>query len=121
MPSEPAPSFIAALDGLTARVRAFRVFKMGRLSDILAKASNAQAGLETAVEADVNKYVDRVQEIHKKREAVFLKKHTELDGTVTDLAQFETELDAFGKNDHSGDGKNSGNAYAGVNDATTSK
>ena len=87
---------------------------MGRLSDILAKASNAQAGLETAVEADVNKYVDRVEQIHKKRETVFLKKHAELDGTVTDLAQFETELEAFGKNDHSDDGKN-GNAYAGVN------
>lgn len=87
---------------------------MGRLSSILAKASNAQAGLETAVEADVNKYVDRVEQIHKKREAVFHKKHSELDGTATDLAQFETELDAFGKNDHSGDGAN-GNAYTGVN------
>jgi hypothetical protein len=90
---------------------------MGRLSDILAKASNAQAGLETAVEADVNKYVDRVEQIHKKREDVFLKKHSELDGTVTDLAQFETELDAFGKNDHSGAGAN-GNAYVGVNGKT---
>ena len=87
---------------------------MGRLSDILAKAADARVGLETAVETDVNKYVDRVEEIHKKREAVFLKKHSELDGTVTDLAQFETELDAFGKNDRSGDGAN-GNAYAGVN------
>lgn len=80
---------------------------MGRLADILAKASNAQAGLETAVEADVNKYVDRVEQIHKKREDVFLKKHGELDSTVTDLAQFETDLDAFGKNDHSRDGETS--------------
>jgi hypothetical protein len=93
---------------------------MGRLSDILAKASNAQAGLETAVETDVNKYVERVEQIHKKREDVFHKKHAELDGTVTDLAQFETELDDFRKNDRSGAGTN-GNAYVGVNDATTSK
>jgi hypothetical protein len=88
---------------------------MGRLSDILVKASNAQAGLETAVEADVNKYVDRVESIHKRREDIFFKKHVELDGTVNDLAQFETELDAFGKNDRGGAGKNSGSAYEGAN------
>jgi hypothetical protein len=86
---------------------------MGRLSDILAKASDAQAGLETAVEADVSKYVERVEQIHKKREAVFLKKHVGLDGAVTDLSQFDEELDAFGKNDHSRDGETSkdGDAY----------
>ena len=91
---------------------------MGRLSDTLKKAADAKAGLETAVEADVAKYVDRVQSIHKRREDVFLKKHGELDLDVTDLAEFEKELDAFGKNDRSGaggsSGDQSGDAYVGT-------
>lgn len=80
---------------------------MGRLSDILAKASDAQVGLETAVEQDVEKYVERVREIHKKRERVFFQKHVGLDEHMGDLSHFETELDTFGKNDRSRDGENS--------------
>ncbi len=93
---------------------------MGRLADKLAKASDAIAGVEIAVEKDVDALIERTKEVHKKREAVFLKKHMALDGQVTDLAEFEKDLDAFGKNDHSGAGGNSGNAYAGTT-ATTSR
>lgn len=90
---------------------------MGRLSDTLKKAADAKAGLETAVELDVAGYIDRVDQVHKRREAVFLKKHSELDLDVTDLAEFEKDLEDFGKNDHSGAGGSSGepNAYRGTN------
>lgn len=92
---------------------------MGRLSDTLKKAVDAKAGLETAVEQDVAKYIDRVGQVHKRREDVFLKKHGELDLDVTDLVEFDRELDAFGKNDHSSAGEISGNssgdAYVGTN------
>jgi hypothetical protein len=127
MPSEPALSlvvrpsgrapYVITLERLTALIRAARVLRMGRLADTLKKAADARTGLETAIEADVTKYVDRVREVHKRRESVFMAKHSDLDLAVTDLAEFEKDLDDFGKNDHSGDG---GSAYAGTT-ATTSK
>lgn len=93
---------------------------MGRLADTLKKATDAKLGLETAVEADVAKYVDRVGQVHKRREDVFMKKHGELDLDVTDLAEFENDLEDFAKNDRSNDGEtsarqNSGDAYVGTN------
>lgn len=122
MPSSPVPVVIIrppgrrpyaiALDRLTAQVRAARVLRMGKLAAILAKASDARAGLETALENDVAGYIDRVNGAHKRREGVFLKKHAELDADVSDLAEFEKDLSEFdGKNDHSGAGNN-GDAYA---------
>lgn len=85
---------------------------MGRLSKILARATDAQAGLETAVEKDVEKYVQRVQEVHLIRERTFLEKHSGLDGHVTDLAEFKDDLEEFGKNEHSG--SKDGDAYVGT-------
>jgi hypothetical protein len=122
MPSEPAPlvvirppgaePYTLTLDQLTAHVRAARVLRMGRLSKILAKATDAQVGLEMAVERDVQKYVERVQEVHSIRERTFLDKHFELDGHVTDLSEFKEDLEAFGKNEHSG--SKDGDAYTGT-------
>lgn len=127
MPSKPVlsfvlrppgrPPYVVTLDRLTAHVRAARTLRMGRLADTLKKAADARVGLETAVETDVARYVDRVAEVHKRRESVFMAKHGELDLAVSDLAEFERELDDFGKNDHSGAG---GSAYAGTT-ADTSK
>jgi hypothetical protein len=108
------------LDRLTAHVRAARKLKtMGRLADTLKKASDAKAGLETAVEADVTGYIDRVAQVHKRRQTVFMAKHGELDLDVTDLAEFEADLEDFAKNDRSSDGATSenktGDAYVGTN------
>lgn len=90
---------------------------MGRLADTLKKAADAKAGLETAVEVDVAKYVERVDQVHRRREDVFMKKHGELDLDVTDLAEFERDLEDFAKNDRSDAGGSSGepNAYKGTN------
>lgn len=85
---------------------------MGRLSKLLSKASDARASLEMAVERDVNKYVERVADIDRKREDTFLRKHMDLDGHVTDLAEFSEALDDFGKNEHSGE--SDGTPYAGT-------
>lgn len=91
---------------------------MARLADKLAKANDAVAGIEHAVDRDVDALIERTKAVHAKREAVFLKKHAGLDQHITDLATFETDLDDFGKNDRSGDGEssdeNSGSAYVGT-------
>jgi len=87
---------------------------MGRLAKTLAIALDAKAGLETAVEADVKKYVDRVDQIHKRREDVFLRQHAVLDADVSDLAELEKDLEDFGKNDRSAGTLNDGNAYHGT-------
>lgn len=68
---------------------------MARLSDKLKQGADAIAGFELAVEKDVDKLIERTNEVHKKRERVFLNKHTKLDEHVTDLAEFDKELDAF--------------------------
>lgn len=121
MPSEPASPFLPALERLTARLRAFRMLRrMGRLADKLAKASDAVAGLEMAVEKDVDALIERTKTVHAKREAVFLQKQTNLDQHMTDLAEFSRDLDDFGKNDRSGaGGSSSGNAYEGTTRTTS--
>lgn len=86
---------------------------MGRLADTLKKAANARAGLETAVEQDVTKYIARVNQIHQRREDLFMKQHSALDVDVSDLAEMEKDLEDFGKNDRSGAGGSSG-AYRGT-------
>jgi hypothetical protein len=68
---------------------------MARLSDKLKRAGDAIAGFEAAVERDVDKLIARTNEVHDKREKVFLKKHMALDAHMTDLHEFERELDAF--------------------------
>lgn len=114
-PPGSAP-YTLTLDQLCAHVRAARTLKMGRLADKLAKASDAIAGLETAVERDVDKLIERTEEVHKRRENAFMRKHAALDGHVSDLTEFEKDLEAFdGKNDHSNDGESNGNAYVGTN------
>lgn len=80
---------------------------MGRLADTLRRATDARDRLETTVEADVARYVERVDQVHKRREAVFMAKHGELDAVVADLAEFEKDLEDFAKNDRSA-------AYAGT-------
>lgn len=128
MPSEPAPLFVTirppgrapfralTLDDLTAIVRTIRTRKiMGRLADTLRKATDAKSELELAVELDVVRYIDRVKQVHKRREDVFMKKHGDLDLDVTDLSDFETDLEEFAKNDRSDAGESSGDAYVGTN------
>jgi hypothetical protein len=84
---------------------------MGRLAKTLAKAADARARLELAVEDDVGRYVKRVDEVHKRRETVFMVKHGELDAVVSDLAEFEQDLEDFAKNDRPG-------AYRGTGSGT---
>lgn len=95
---------------------------MGRLADKLAKASDAIAGIEIAVEKDVDALIERTRTVHAKREAVFFQKQALLDEQVTDLAEFSKDLEDFGKNDRSGAGESSetssGSAYAGINSKT---
>lgn len=81
---------------------------MGRLSDKLARASDAIAGLETATERDVDRLIDRTKELHAKREDVMLRKTLALDEHMSDLVEFGKDLDTFdGKNEHSGAGGSS--------------
>ena len=87
---------------------------MGRLADKLAKANNAIAGVENAVEKDVDALIERTARVDAKRQEVFMAKHTRLDQHMTDLAEFETDLDDFGKNDFSGAGESTGDAYVGT-------
>jgi hypothetical protein len=95
---------------------------MGRLADQLSRATTAIESVEFAVGQDVKTLIARTEEVHKKRQAVFLKKHAGLDAHVTDLAEFDSDLDDFGKNDHSGAGGSSsesttngtGDAYVGT-------
>jgi hypothetical protein len=95
------PSYTISLDRLTETVTAARSLKlMARLSNILKRGTDAIAGLETAVEKDVDKLIARTNEVHDKREKVFLRKHMNLDAHVTDLVEFDRELDAF----HNGGG-----------------
>jgi len=121
MPSRPVPNqlrvvirppngppYVVGLEQLTAHVRACRVLRMGRLSKILDRAKNAEAALEMAVEQDVQKYVERVQQIDRKREDTFLAKHSALDGHVSDLTEFADDLEDWRKNDRSSGGANTG-------------
>lgn len=85
---------------------------MGRLADVLARANDAVAGVEAAVERDVDLLIERTKEVHKRRETVFLQKHTGLDQHMTDLAEFSKDLEDFGKNDHSGAGGSSSESGA---------
>lgn len=64
------------------------------------------ADLETSTEKSVHDFVARVQKAHERKDAAFLKKHDIIDGHMTDIAEFEKDLEAFdGKNDHSGGGE----------------
>jgi len=122
MPSNPVPRFIIrppgaspyvlTLEQLTAHVRAARVLRMGRLADKLARASNAIATLEIAVEKDVDKIVQRAAEVDAKRENVTHRHLANLDSHMTDLSEFERDLEDFGKNVPAG--LNGGDAYAGT-------
>lgn len=115
MLSEPAPLFVTELDGLTNRVRAYRTAKiMGRLTDKLARATNAVDDVERAVDRDIEALIERTKVVHTKREEAFHAHHVRLDQHMVDLSGFAEELDAFGKNS-SGAGENSGSAYDGVN------
>lgn len=119
MPSEPAlkvvlrppgrEPYIVTLDRLTAHIRAARVLRMGRLAKSLAKALDAKAGLEAAVEQDVARFVGRVDQITKRKDEIFMKQHATLDADVSDLAELEKDLEDFGKNDLGGEG-----AYVGT-------
>jgi hypothetical protein len=115
MPSEPALRVVLRPPGREPYVmtleRLTQVVRMGRLANSLAKALDAKAGLETAVEQDVAKYVDRVDQIRRRKDEIFMKQHAALDVDVSDLAELEKDLEDFGKNDRSGDGAN---AYTGT-------
>lgn len=116
MPSEPALKVVLRPPGREPYVmsleRLTQVVRMGRLSQSIAKALDAKAGLETAVEQDVSKYVERVGQIAKRKDEIFMKQHAALDLDVTDLAELEKDLEDFGKNDKAG--ASDGNAYAGT-------
>jgi hypothetical protein len=86
---------------------------MGRLANTLKRATDAKDGLEREVNADVGRYVERVDQIRKRKDDIFMKQHAALDVDVSDLAELERDLEDFGKNDRTGDGTN---AYAGTTD-----
>lgn len=116
MPSEPALKVILRPPGREPYVmtleRLTQVVRMGRLAKSLDIARNARDGLETAVEQDVAKYVERVDQIRRRKDEIFMKQHAALDVDVSDLAELEKDLEDFGKNDKAGE--NDGNAYAGT-------
>lgn len=87
---------------------------MGRLADKLNRATDAIAGVELAVERDIDALIERTRTVHKTREDVFLRKQMQLDQHMTDLGEFSRDLEDFGKNDRSGDGDSSGSAYTGA-------
>lgn len=87
---------------------------MGRLANKLVRARNAMDELEHAVGQDVDKFVERVGHVHRRREDLFMRQHAALDADVSDLAEMEKDLEDFGKNDRSGDGETSGSAYVGT-------
>lgn len=109
--------YTLTLGQLTARVRAARALKMGRLADRLARANDAVQSIEDAVDRDVDKLIERTKVVHKRREDAFMKKHADLDRQMGDIAEFEKDLEVFdGKNDFSNGGENSnGSAYVGTN------
>lgn len=117
MPSEPALWVVIRPPGREpyslSLERLTRVLTMGRLAGALNKALDAKAGLETEVEQDVAKYVDRVGQIRKRKDEIFMKQHAALDVDVSDLAEMEKDLEDFGKNDKAG-ASDGTNAYAGT-------
>lgn len=85
---------------------------MGRLASILAKANDAVASVEHAVEQDVVEIIDRTKDVHKLREQTKLQKLMQLDGQISDLKEFARDLEEdLRKNDT---GASDGNAYAGT-------
>lgn len=127
MPSDPVPNhlqivirppgrepYAIGLEQLTAHVRAYRVLRMGRLAATLAKANDAIASVEVAADHHVEKIIERTKEVRKKLEAVALNKHMRLDGQMSDLIEFDKDLDADLKNDRGDGGANTGNAYTGT-------
>lgn len=89
---------------------------MGRLSKHLDRANEAIAGVEDAVMLDVEKVITRTKEVHKTRETVFLQKHMSLDGQMSDLKEFATDLENDLKNDKRGasGGAATGTPYTGT-------
>src|SRR4051812_48871374 len=121
MPSDPALKVIIRPPGREpyemSLERLTKVVRMGRLSKSLDIARNARDGLEADVEKDVVKYVERVDQIRKRKDEIFMKQHAALDVDVSDLSELEKDLEDFGKNDKAGasDGdKVSANAYTGT-------
>lgn len=127
MPSDPAPlsvivrlpgrpARVLTLEAITARVRArTEGLKMGRLADRFKQTQGSIDSLHEATEKDLDAIDARVIEVHKTREDVMTRKRVALDSQMGDLKDFAKDLEDFGKNDHSGDGTKSGNAYVGTN------
>jgi hypothetical protein len=89
-----APRYRATLDALTEHTRTARECKtMGRLADKFKRANDAIAGFEVAAERDIDAVIERVSELHQKREQVKLQKHLVLDQHMGDLAEFARDLD----------------------------
>lgn len=80
---------------------------MGRLADKLKRANDAMDRFHVDTERAVDALVDRVDMAGKRRDAAFMRKHEAFDGHMTDIAEFEKDLEAFdGKNDLGGAGEN---------------
>lgn len=92
--------------------RLTQVVTMGRLSKVLQPAIQARDGLEQELVSDVNKYVERVDYIRRRKDEIMMKQHAGLDVDMSDLAELEKDLEEFGKNDKAG--ASDGNAYAGT-------
>ena len=78
---------------------------MGRLSKHLGRANNALDDLEMAVARNVDKLVERTQAVHKRQEEAFFRKHVELDGHMSDVAEFEKDIEEFDRKNSSGAGE----------------
>lgn len=79
---------------------------MGRLSKHLGRANNALDDLEMAVVRNVDKLVERTQAVHKRQEEAFFAKHVDLDAQMSDIAEFEKDIEDFDRKNSLGAGEN---------------
>lgn len=80
---------------------------MAKLASHFARANAAMDRVETETVKSVDKLIERTEHFHKRREQVFQKKHEGLDAQMGDLAEFESELEDYAKNDRGDVGTNS--------------
>lgn len=85
---------------------------MGRLADKLNKARNAMDDFHVATEKKVDDLIARVNKAGERRDAAFMRKHETIDRHMTDIAEFEKDLEDFdGKNDQSDASEGSGSSW----------
>jgi len=94
------------LDRLTNHIRAARTLRtMGKLASHFARANAAMDRVEANTKAHVDKLVERTDGYLNRLDGHMQKRHEALDGQFSELAEFERDLEEFGKNDRGGDGE----------------